>query len=666
MRYLCTECSTDLDEDLICKSCNMAYNRIHDILSFTSPSTYFIDSKITREKFQKLLTIVDDHGWINTLHDYIAENESDAVLQNAANRTRLNVLFTLPLGRRNRALDLGCGWGLHSIGLAYLFDEVYSVDSTLERLKLLKLRADNQNLTNVKPIHADINRMPFPPNSFDFILSNGVLEWMGVNRINLDPQTLQESFLRNLYRLLEPGGTLAIGIENRFAYGFLSGGIDNHSHMRFTSVVPRALATLMSLRKRGEPYQTYTYSLTGYRKILQKIGFNVAVLTPFPNYNFPHFICDTNDKSIYEVFSRFARNPRYTQMRSIIRALSGLTLLKYLMPCYYLVAQKPHNKIPQEVPTVTFSQSWMGNVIQHLELGKPTSFVFSSVKNSSPHITGIVSYHNGDKVVVKSSTNTIFNHLLDNAVSFFQLTKKSEDVLGCPSMTAFGSVFGLHYYAQDYLHGYHMTLTEQNYLDLCEYLVQVSRLSIDFKRQDRHYLKNLEDACMKLLPSHLFLALKNINFFKHINRLDSEIDSVVQHGDFFPGNVLCTKAGFGVIDWDRSRVNGFPIVDLASLSLYHFSEDMQGRRLSTAKEIFFERSNKLYVEQVSSTADKHKIPSSDIVWLEMMHIVEEIVYNLQLVEMNKRLGFYATVDDKIPEYFAILWYFIKLVDKSVL
>ncbi|MEK7138176.1 MAG: hypothetical protein AAB787_01575, partial [Patescibacteria group bacterium] len=100
--------------------------------------------------------------------------------------------------------------------------------------------------------------------------------------------------LKTCKKLLKKGGFLYIGIENRFAAAYLR-GID-HSGLRFTSYMPRWLANIFTKLKKGHRYDTYTYNVSGYRKLLKSAGFDDPnFYLVYPGYNLPRIIIPYED-----------------------------------------------------------------------------------------------------------------------------------------------------------------------------------------------------------------------------------------------------------------------------------------------------------------------------------------------------------------------------------
>lgn len=102
-------------------------------------------------------------------------------------------------------LDAGCGYGYHAVRLARLGLRVVGVDFSEAALVEASKRAERDKLGDrVELRHADLLKLPYPDNSFDFINCWGVL--MHVPEL--------ERALTELIRVLRPGGRLVISENN--------------------------------------------------------------------------------------------------------------------------------------------------------------------------------------------------------------------------------------------------------------------------------------------------------------------------------------------------------------------------------------------------------------------------------------------------------------------
>ena len=72
-------------------------------------------------------------------------------------------------------------------------------------------------------------------------------------------------------------------------------------------------------------------------------------------------------------------------------------------------------------------------------------------------------------------------------------------------------------------------------------------------------LRQFEQRCLPDEPERAFLA----QLSEHLNGLrDLPVPLVARHGDFWAGNVVPTRDGVGVFDWERFAARGLPFDDL--------------------------------------------------------------------------------------------------------
>jgi len=108
-------------------------------------------------------------------------------------------------------LDAGCGTGgmLHVIRQEFPGANLTGIDQSTHALELTAARQ-----TGAKLILASVDELPFPENSFDFVLSLDVLSAIGLD----DSLAAHEA-----HRVLRPGGRLVLNVA---AFEFLKGAHD--------------------------------------------------------------------------------------------------------------------------------------------------------------------------------------------------------------------------------------------------------------------------------------------------------------------------------------------------------------------------------------------------------------------------------------------------------
>ena len=108
-----------------------------------------------------------------------------------------------PLAPGERVLDLGCGAGTDSLVAAQMVGpegHVTGIDMTPEMLAKARAAAAQMGASNVEFLESEAERLPFPDESFDVVVSNGV--------IDLIPD--KDAVFAEIHRVLRPGGRIQI------------------------------------------------------------------------------------------------------------------------------------------------------------------------------------------------------------------------------------------------------------------------------------------------------------------------------------------------------------------------------------------------------------------------------------------------------------------------
>lgn len=201
--------------------------------------------------------------------------------------SRADFNFFLPSPKNAQVLDLGSGFGNVTIPISYHYENVTAVDASRELLEISSIRAAELSRKNITFVHADplgSSPLPFADDSFDLIILNGVLEWVGLSGEKESPRDIQGFLLEEIRRVLRPGGAVYIGIENRWFPGWVKR--DPHSKLPYTVFLPRKLADWYA-RRHGitSGYRTYIYGYGAYRKLFAERGFSIEkLLIPYTTY----------------------------------------------------------------------------------------------------------------------------------------------------------------------------------------------------------------------------------------------------------------------------------------------------------------------------------------------------------------------------------------------
>ena len=210
--------------------------------------------------------------------EVLLQNEADMAFR----RRAMTLLDHLDLRDGDMVLDCGCGMGVYMMMMSRLRDlKIVGVDGDVGRLEWAEREGVDARLSRV-----DIHKLPFADNSFDKVLMSEVLEHLAEDRVAL----------REVYRVLKPGGTLALSVPHA-DYPFLWDPINK---------TIEALG-LRPIRNAGPITGLWSnhwrlYRPDDLRDVIAGAGFRIEALEEQTHYAFPliHFIVYSIGKPLIE------------------------------------------------------------------------------------------------------------------------------------------------------------------------------------------------------------------------------------------------------------------------------------------------------------------------------------------------------------------------------
>ncbi len=101
-----------------------------------------------------------------------------------------------------RILDVGCGYGKHSIYLSENDFNVFSIDINDKAIEWLKGYIDTKGISNINLIKANANALPFENDYFDAIICSSVIHHQTLKGI--------KNSISEIYRVLKQNGCALI------------------------------------------------------------------------------------------------------------------------------------------------------------------------------------------------------------------------------------------------------------------------------------------------------------------------------------------------------------------------------------------------------------------------------------------------------------------------
>jgi tRNA (uracil-5-)-methyltransferase TRM9 len=162
-----------------------------------------------------------------------------------------------------KLLNIGCAHGPDFLPFKNNF-ELWGVDFSTQMMKLAQKYAAKFDL-KVKLTLADATSLPYPDNTFDCAIAIAIYH-------NIRGATQRRKALRELRRVLKPGGEAFITVWNKWQTSFWLSGKDIN--------VP--------WKSRGKIINRYYYlfSYPELRRLLTQTGFEIVSIFPEKSYQF--------------------------------------------------------------------------------------------------------------------------------------------------------------------------------------------------------------------------------------------------------------------------------------------------------------------------------------------------------------------------------------------
>lgn len=569
--FACPRCLNDclLQEygKFICHKCDCSYEIIEGIPVFRDNKAQFYWG-LKQEKMEKMLNDVSTIGWHDAmmrLLDNLPMKEAEIVWSRTLGPRRMAMNMLLPLHKEAKILDIGSGWGVISMNLARYCKSVVAMDQMMHHLKWLEAAAKEFGVNNISLVNGgDTLHLPFPSGSFDIVILNGVFEWVASNTTG-NPKAVQQRFLKEVARVLNPEGIVYIGIENRLNYKYFLGYPEGHINMRFGALLPRPLTRLYLKLRRNQPFREYTYSLFGYKKLLRKAGLNKRMFyVSWPHYSSAGFMTPIKYNNEMKHWHVETEHP------------AGNFLGFYFSPSYVMTASK--EKQTHSIITKVLNQLVEKEIINNPFRFKGALFKITSTGKAVSHIidSNNMGWH------LQIGLTTASGRMIEKyhrAISWLYKNVSQEISKLVPASVITGSIDGFVYGVEPHIEGKcsgEFLDTEERRKMLCEQAFDfISRLHteagmrITIKEEEfkRLFAVPIRSARQWFTGAEWKEYSKWFEGIEHWMReilMGKSFTVVPYHGDFVPNNCIVTEKPLEIIkvlDWELFDEQGLPLLD---------------------------------------------------------------------------------------------------------
>lgn len=296
---------------------------------------------IYHENLGRLNQLAPSKGWRAALDE--AFTSDPGLIKYVTDPARWRFLDYLPLTKQSTVLEIGPGLGQITVNLAPRVAFLHAMEIDPVQVESIRYRCQQENVKNVSVTVGGADcRLPYDESMFDGIVINNVIEWCGGRNEKVSLLDSQRTLLKEMNRVLKPGGWLYLMTKNRFGWRYLRGGRDEHTHnWRFGQALPRWFLSLL-LRLSGKPRPPgLIHSYSDLRRMIGDAGFtDLKPWWPVPDYRSPTELIPLDDQAIREA----RRRPDFVQgdsrINRLIVPLIPASLVKYVTPGLVFLARK--------------------------------------------------------------------------------------------------------------------------------------------------------------------------------------------------------------------------------------------------------------------------------------------------------------------------------------
>lgn len=212
-------------------------------------------------------------------------------------------------------LEIGASMGQHTRLIAKQCRHLEALEVVAAQAEFAKLWCQQSGLDNVGfTVGGGDGTLPYDDAAFEVVIMNYVLEWSAGHDASR-PDEFHLRLLKEVARVLKPGGRFFVSTKNRYGVRLLLGSVDEHFGFRFGSVLPRWMTYAISKRLSRSAPRGYLHSRNDLKHLLRAAGFSkFDMFLSFPDARRPDVIIPFDRRNLLKLReldrSRYSRKDR--------------------------------------------------------------------------------------------------------------------------------------------------------------------------------------------------------------------------------------------------------------------------------------------------------------------------------------------------------------------
>ncbi len=569
LEFSCPKCKKLLDistNKLICDNCKKTYPNEENYIDFLGEKD-FETIDLSKEKLREMIQDIHKHGYKKAVLQFL----NDPVIKPYLIDVKSADSIFHCIGKNNlRCLEIGSNLGKITENLSHIFHEVYSLETSKEKIEIQKNRFQSLNQKNITLLRCNPLELPFPKDYFDLIICNDSFELCESYNSNPKFEKGQIIFLNEVKRILSKEGCFCVSVQNKFGFPRLFG-----------------VEKIKSLQNNQN---SQTFSLSGYKQLFKKTNFYFKSYWVLPSIRKPYFSGKMEDDISYQWFFQNITNFLLKRKKSKFRDYSFSII-------------KKSNKFISKILTKNFIPS----------------FIFCCYKSDmskslEDHI--IANSDTKNFLMIGRRTRIIYILLGNNKkpTKLFSLDRYGyeipEVIVECNRVFPKMKDPIERLWSEDWIDGHPIEPSKTNDVIAAFSWLQQFQNDTSDEIMTKEFVEETEIKWIK----ESLIKIKDIPLKKYETWLEEYVSYIDKHtiyktavhGDFWYSNILIESKtnSINVIDWENFKSAGNPFYDYI-LFMFNFMTMSNGNDFQVFKSNFDSKEKFEVIKKIQSKINQH-------------------------------------------------------------